>query len=509
MAPTTADIRKFLTELFSDEELTILCYDYFRDVYDDFALGMSKGQKIQRLIERCAHREAIPSLLAALSAERAAQYTARFGPPVEAVSAGEQPRPGRDPRQVFISHAHEDADFAHHLAADLQTHGWRVWIAPDSIRPGEKWAEAIERGLEECGIFVVVLTPAAVQSGWVKTETNLAIELQHQGEMRFIPLEVADCRIPLLWTAYQRVSFTGLYEHGCAKLLAELEGISATAEAPVSKPAAPKVEVLAAWQGGKSPDLLTMTFPIRIELVRVPAGEFLMGSDPSRDNGAKPWEQPQHPLNLPEFFIGKYPVTNAQYASFLKATRQPAPKHWGKGKFPSGEDDHPVVNVSWYDAVAFCKWLSQTTGRTFRLPTEAEWEKAARGSDGRIYPWGDQLPTESLCNFGNKVSDTTSVGCYLAGASPYGALDMSGNVVEWTSSLWGKDSQSPDYRYPYDPTDGRENLNASKDVLRVLRGSGFMDDAKDVRCAVRYSLLPSYCDDEAFGFRIVASLRMA
>ena len=127
MAPTTADIRKFLTELFSDEDLTILCYDYFRDVHDDFALGMSKGQKIQRLIERCDHREAIPSLLAALSAERAAQYNARFGAPVEAiVTPTEQPRHVRDPRQIFISHAHEDAEFAHRLAADLAAHGWRV-----------------------------------------------------------------------------------------------------------------------------------------------------------------------------------------------------------------------------------------------------------------------------------------------------------------------------------------------------------------------------------------------
>ena len=164
MAPTTAEIRKFLTELFSDEELTTLCYDYFRDVYDDFALGMSKGQKIQRLIEYCGHREAIPNLLAAMAAERATLYAGRFGAPVEAVSAVEQPLSGRDPRQVFISHAHEDTEFAHRLAADLRAAGWRVWISPDSILPGEKWVDAIERGLEASGVFVVALTPAAIRS---------------------------------------------------------------------------------------------------------------------------------------------------------------------------------------------------------------------------------------------------------------------------------------------------------------------------------------------------------
>ena len=122
MAPTTADIRKLLTELFSDEELTILCYDYFRDVYDDFALGMAKGQKIQRLIERCDHREAIPSLLAALSAERAAQYSARFGAPVEAVSVAEQPRHVRDPAR-YSSATHTKTRNSHivwQLALELR-----------------------------------------------------------------------------------------------------------------------------------------------------------------------------------------------------------------------------------------------------------------------------------------------------------------------------------------------------------------------------------------------------
>ena len=129
-----------------------------------------------------------------------------------------------------------------------------------------------------------------------------------------------------------------------------------------------------------APDLLTLTTPIHIELVRVPAGEFLMGSDPKVDKDASSDEQPQHRLILPDFYIGKYPVTNEQYAAFVKATRQSAPEHWKKGQIPAGRGNHPVVEVSWQDAVAFCQWLSQTSGKTMRLPTEAEWEKAARGS---------------------------------------------------------------------------------------------------------------------------------
>jgi hypothetical protein len=169
---------------------------------------------------------------------------------------------------VFISHAHEDAEFAHRLAADLREAGWRVWITPDSIKPSEKWVPAINRGLEDSGVFVVALTHAAVQSGWVKTETNLAIKLQHQGEMRFIPMEVADCRIPLLWTAYQRVSLTGRYEQGWTRLLAELEGGSGqpaaardvpsiVRQAPASQPASPQAVPEVPRPVGSTPDLLS------------------------------------------------------------------------------------------------------------------------------------------------------------------------------------------------------------------------------------------------------------
>ena len=220
MPPSTADLRRFLVATFDDEELRTLCFDYFRDVYDDFATGMSKTQMIRILIERCDHRDALGKLEAALRVERPDQYEKRFGAPAPSVAPVE-PAPaepaaaaaagaGRDPRQVFISHAtRQDADFAHRLAADLAAAGWRPWIAPDSIPPGEKWVEAIGRGLDGSGVFVVVLTPAAVGSGWVKKETNDAIGLDVDGVVRFVPLDVAACSVPVLWNGYQRVSFRG------------------------------------------------------------------------------------------------------------------------------------------------------------------------------------------------------------------------------------------------------------------------------------------------------------
>ncbi|MBU0703361.1 MAG: SUMF1/EgtB/PvdO family nonheme iron enzyme, partial [Chloroflexi bacterium] len=230
-----------------------------------------------------------------------------------------------------------------------------------------------------------------------------------------------------------------------------------------------------------APDVLTITAPIRQELVRVPAGEFLMGSDPAKDKDAYGDEQPPHQVYVPEFYIGRSPVTNEQYAAFVKATGHIVPEHWKGAKIPLGRENHPVVNVSWHDARAFCEWLSRETGQDFRLPMEAEWEKAARGTDGRLWPWGDEFDT-ARCNTGESGSGgTTPVGQYSpVGDSPCGCADMAGNVWEWTSSLMEG--------YPYQADDGREDPGGS--APRVLRGGSFRGLARDARCACRGGYSP-------------------
>ena len=135
---------------------------------------------------------------------------------------------------MFISHAHQDAAFAHRLAADLAAAGWRTWLAPDNILPGEKWVEAIGRGLDGSGVFLVALTPAAVASRWVRTETNAAIEREMGGEVCFVPLEVAACASPTLWNVYQRVRFRDRYEDGLRELLNRLDGTPAVESAGAS-----------------------------------------------------------------------------------------------------------------------------------------------------------------------------------------------------------------------------------------------------------------------------------
>jgi toxoflavin biosynthesis protein ToxD len=242
------------------------------------------------------------------------------------------------------------------------------------------------------------------------------------------------------------------------------------------------------------PDLLVFTSPIRIECVRVPAGDFLMGSAPAQDREATKGEQPQHRIHLAEFYIGKYPMTNAQYATFVKSGGHEAPSCWAQERIPAGQEDHPVVHISWHDARAFCGWLSETTSKSFRLPTEAEWEKTARGPNARIYPWGDRPPTAEFCNYDMHMGHTTPVRQYATTASPYGALDLAGNVLEWTTSLYRP--------YPYRADDGREDPLA--EGVRVMRGGAFSLMRWNARCACRLRYAPGRTSDHG-GFRVAVS----
>jgi formylglycine-generating enzyme required for sulfatase activity len=225
-----------------------------------------------------------------------------------------------------------------------------------------------------------------------------------------------------------------------------------------------------------------------LQLVHVPAGAFQMGSA-GADREAFDDERPRHSVRLGAYHIAKYPVTQSQWAAFAKATG-----HTASAKLSRGKERHPVTPVSWDDAVAFTQWASQVSGRAVRLPTEAEWEKAARGSHGRKYPWGREAPGATRCNFDDLVKHTTPVGKYSPrGDSPYGAVDMAGNVLEWTSSLYAG--------YPYVAEDGREDP-ASREP-RVLRGGSFRH-VGDVRCAYRDDCRPNARFD-GYGFRVAAS----
>lgn len=216
--------------------------------------------------------------------------------------------------------------------------------------------------------------------------------------------------------------------------------------------------------------------------LRVPAGEFMMGSD-SGDTD----ERPVHAVYLDEFWIMRTEVTNAQYARCVKAGACTPPDNtrWQESEYA----EHPVTHVDWGQANAYAAWVGG------RLPTEAEWEKACRSSDGRTYPWGNAAPDNGLLNFSSQVGGTQPVGSYPAGASPYGPVDMAGNVWEWTADWYdsGYYTNAP-ARNPAGPTTG---------TYRTLRGGSWPNSGVYVRCAVRGRLSPRNWD-VFVGFRVVS-----
>ena len=221
-------------------------------------------------------------------------------------------------------------------------------------------------------------------------------------------------------------------------------------------------------------------------LVLIPGGEFLAGGSASDEGGGDPF-----PVTLASYYLGIHPVTNAQYARFVEASGYRENDQW---KQQAGKEDHPVVNVNWHDAQAYAEWAG------LRLPTELEWEKGARGVDGREYPWGGEW-NDSKCenSVGSKNSTgTCSVWSYPEGCSPYGLYQMAGNVWEWCEDWY--DSNAYD-RYK------KGDLAAPKSGnFRVLRGGSWNGgNSDDFRCACRDGYDPS--DRRSFdGFRLARTL---
>jgi len=310
--------------------------------------------------------------------------------------------------------------------------------------------------------------------------------------------------------------------------------------------------------------------------VEVPPGPFWMGSAED-DEMAYDDEKPRHRVDIPyRYWISRYPITNGQYRPFVESGGYDEPRYWTEEGWAwrTGErepdfsplddwrdeelknqyiewvtgrtveqrswpyrwdhprwglDNRPVVGVTWFEALAYCNWLTgqlrraprdlpawrdgepaisnlQSDTLLVRPPTEPEWEKAARGDEGRRWPWGDEWVDGRANTEKAGIGETSAVGCFPAGASPYGLLDVAGNVWEWTSSKWGRTSvYRPDYGYPYDPADGREDP-AGPD-LRAVRGGSWGSNQRDARCAYRGWVIPGGFNNP-LGFRVVVSLAL-
>lgn len=234
------------------------------------------------------------------------------------------------------------------------------------------------------------------------------------------------------------------------------------------------------------------TLPINIDLIEIPAGCFWMGSSQS-DPNSSPNETPRSNRSLPTFYISRYPITNLNYKTFVNEAGHAEPSHWNSVTILETKGNHPVVNVSFDDAQAFCNWLSQKSDQSFRLPTEEEWEKAARGDkDMRQYPWGDEW-ANYRCNSkeGGRLGTSAVTEHEKSQENVYGLADLVGNVWEWTTSEY---KAYPDSNY----TSSKYGKG-----YRVVRGGSFQNDESVCRVSQRGSY-PVGTVRNYLGFRVVA-----
>ncbi|MFZ5821402.1 MAG: SUMF1/EgtB/PvdO family nonheme iron enzyme [Chloroflexota bacterium] len=425
------------------------------------------------------------------------------------------------PLRVFLCHSSHDKPAVRALYQRLRAEGWiQPWFDEEELYPGQDWNLEIEKAIEATDVIIVCLSNNSItQEGYVQREIRIALDYadyKPEGTLFIIPVRLQECTPPKRLARWQYADyFEGQRERGVERLLVSLQRRADSlgleydpadrAARPVKAPAPQKSQAAGRSEGTPKPVVRPASPPAPpgkitlsngMEFLRAPAGAFLMGSADD-DQLAYDDEKPQHSVEIPyDYWMARYPVTNTLYNAYVaaKGIKHPV-KDW------EGKKDHPVVSVSWKDALAYCRWLDDLMraelppGLALRLPSEAEWEKAARGSDGRIYPWGNQFdPNKCNTSEGGKRG-ATPVGAYSPqGDSPCGCADMSGNVWEWTRSLWKA--------YPYKAEDGREVEKESGS--RVLRGGSFNSLDWSVRCAVRDFDVPYYRLD-FLGFRLCVS----
>ncbi len=521
----------FIRDHFTSEELEVLCFGTAgHDMMQNWkGAGHTRDKISMELIGYCKRYGVIDNLLANVQKARPVLYAEKIKKTVAISKPSKQPR---DAKQVFISHSSKDAEIAHRLADDLRRAGLRVWITPGSIQPLEAWEDAIKRGLDESGHFVLLASQNATQSEWVKLETGYAFKSERNKQMRIYPLMIADCDLTDIypWLMVQAIhchvehyneglrellKAMGMVDHEAEarlltaevgklkgqlahvreerdeaigkhkRLTAELseakrarEQLSADLQAAQARVAQLEAELTAKLIElavvtpkvvNKDRYVLTLAPEVTMEFVCIPAGEFLYGDDKRK-------------LNLPEYWLGKTVVTTAQYLAFVKATGHKGDAYWNGNL--ADKLNHPAVNVSWAEAQAFCAWASKVSKLKVGLPSEPQWEKGARGTDGREYPWGNNEPNAQRANYGkgSDIKNLAPVGSYSPeGDSPYGLQDMVGNVWEWCED-WYDD----------------------KKEYRSLRGGAFDNGGWNARCAYRYG---NVTDVRSYhhGFRVMLS----
>ena len=364
---------------------------------------------------------------------------------------------------IFISYAKKDTPvIARQLHDELNAlPDVTAWI-DEEIEGGEEWARRIKHEIDRCDWFIALISPDVNRE--TRPPSFVLNEIYHaqRKQKDILPVLAQPTEMLFELLAYHHIDISqNEVGVGVARVVEEVCKRVGLAP-PQTKP--------------RSVDLMPPPF----EWIEIPAGRVKLE--------AGGYFEHKTDFDVPAFMISKYPVTNAQYAKFIDADGYFERKWWTAAGWQARERnkwkeplfwqdsqwnaaDYPVIGVSWYEAIAFCHWLSMATGENVLLPTDQQWSRAARGDDGRAYPWGNEKPNEELCNFDEKIGHTTPVTQFPKGASAYGVMDMSGNVSEWCLTEW--ETGSPDIQgYALRGARGRSWGVSNPDEMRVAARIG-------------------------------------
>lgn len=403
---------------------------------------------------------------------------------------------------VFISYAKKDTrDLALKLADALnRIEGLTAWV-DRSLRAGQSWEIQIQSEIDRCDTMIVLYSPDINRHKQGEDESYVLNEIayaKYTARKPIIPVMAQRTDPPMALSSAHYIDFTsnGLTLDDLVQALCDEIGVTNATQgtptpAPQPKPVPFPSPREAVTEGQAMKDIL----PAPFEWIKIPGGEFTMG-------------ELSRKVVLPTFWIAKYPVTNAQYARFINAggyrerrwwtdkgwawrekAKRTQPWYWTDNNFTRPEQ--PVNGVSWYEALAFSRWLSEASGQNITLPLEAQWEKAARGTDGRMYPWGNTFDKNRCNTCESDIGKTTSVRQYEGkGDSPYGVVDMAGNVWEWCLDEYNNPQSDP------------SKVNITSINSRIARGGSFLGYPFSATTWSRFDLGPDFARND-YGFRVL------
>lgn len=406
--------------------------------------------------------------------------------------------------KIFISYRRADSTYLVGRIKDrlLAAFGPQsVFRDLDDIPAGVDFRTTLEKETRGCDVMLVVIGPqwAAItdENGdkrlfdpedYTRIEVESGLRRLEQNEALVIPILVMNASMP---AARELPDSLGKLTYRNA--------ISIRNDPDFNVDMERLIRAIRGWRGYEEDDIDTEYFEPKT--IYIAEGPFWMGSPVGE--GIPQHETPRHEVHLPAYRIGKFPVRNCEYEEFIRQAGKQVPSTmgWDGQRAPPGRENHPVTGVSWYEALAYCEWLKEKTGRRYSLPDEAQWEKACRGGGTSIFPWGDVFDSER-CNHGR--SALAAVDAYPA-QNEFGCFDLVGNIRQWTCTLWGETRTTPDAKYAYPwKDDGRNDLRASREVYRVVRGSTNEQDLNAHRCSARRAEAPELRGRT--GFRVAMSM---